>query len=95
MAGSLCHPTSYLMSTCHTRFYLMLTGTSTTDKMRQLGCLNSHNHRHQSHSQMCSSSIMDITSSSVLSRDNQAISLTSGDLLLASDQTQDKGHKIA
>ena len=59
------HPTSYLMPTCHTRFYLMLTGTSTTDKMRQLGCLNSDNHIHQSHSQMCSSSLMDITSSLV------------------------------
>ena len=72
----------------------MLTQTSTTDQMRQLGCLNSASHRHQSHSQMRPSSLMFITSSSVLSRGNQAISLAAGDLLLATDQIKDKGHKI-
>ena len=82
------------MPTCPTRIYLMLTGTSTTVKMRQLGCLNSASHRYQNHSQMCSSSLMGITSSSVLSRGNQTTVLNLGDLLLASDQAEDKGHKI-
>ena len=58
------------MLICNTRFYLMLTWTSTTDQMRQSNSRNSDKHRHQSHSQMCLRSLMAITSSSVLSRGN-------------------------
>ena len=46
-------PHFYLMLICNTRFYLMLTRTSTTDQMRQSSSRNSDKHRHQSHSQMC------------------------------------------
>ena len=65
----------YFMLKRHTRFYLMLTQPSTTDTIWQSSSQNSDNHRHQNHSQMCFRSLRYITPSSVLSRDNQFLSI--------------------